>query len=367
MNLPWDLLRVLFLSDERFLSKNDALLGLIVRFAGGIGLAPDCSAKMTEVNGNYMDAGLLGVIAQQRDFHDKAEMALGEWTQSEANKRFVKEKGNFVVELEEIVVGNRVVKLKIVIPQKKRTAKRRLVFYFHGGGGVTGSGLRSPIVWELAANLDAVVVSVDYSLAPEHPYPAAVEDNFQAMVWGMKRALEWNADVNRTILTGESAGGMLTAAAAQLWKDRKQSPQIKVIIPLIPMFSPVLSTSYVKWEQTHITPARMMNFFWNMYAPNVYECVLDPLCAPLAANRERLTGIAKHAIVLVAKADVLYSEGIEYVRRLKDARVPTELIEMTGSHVGALVFNNIFSEETKAALRRGDPASVKELEAWEDE
>ncbi|MCT9083782.1 alpha/beta hydrolase [Streptomyces fulvoviolaceus] len=99
---------------------------------------------------------------------------------------------------------------------------RPVVYHVHGGGLVIGNnrvGVDGPLAW--AKELDAVVVSVEYRLAPEHRYPAAIEDVYAGLVWTAEHAAELGADPERIVLAGASAGGGLSAALALLTRDRK--------------------------------------------------------------------------------------------------------------------------------------------------
>lgn len=99
---------------------------------------------------------------------------------------------------------------------------RPVVYHVHGGGMVLGNnrvGVDGPLAW--AKELDAVVVSVEYRLAPEHPYPAAIEDVYAGLVWTAEHAASIGADPERIVLAGASAGGGLSASLALLARDRK--------------------------------------------------------------------------------------------------------------------------------------------------
>lgn len=104
-------------------------------------------------------------------------------------------------------------------------AARPVVMFFHGGGFVVGDlDTHDGTARRHAVGADAVVVSVDYRLAPEHPYPAAVEDAWAAMRWvaerGAEIGVEIGADGQRMAVAGDSAGGTIAAAMAQLSRDR---------------------------------------------------------------------------------------------------------------------------------------------------
>ncbi|MFF7071654.1 alpha/beta hydrolase [Streptomyces pseudovenezuelae] len=99
---------------------------------------------------------------------------------------------------------------------------RPVIYHVHGGGMVLGNnrvGVDSPLAW--AKELDAVVVSVEYRLAPEHPHPAPVEDVYAGLVWTAEHARELGGDAERIVIAGASAGGGLSAALALLARDRK--------------------------------------------------------------------------------------------------------------------------------------------------
>ncbi|MFI9834100.1 alpha/beta hydrolase [Streptomyces sp. NPDC051913] len=112
---------------------------------------------------------------------------------------------------------------------------RPVVYHVHGGGMVIGNnrvGVDVPLAW--AKEMDAVVVSVEYRLAPEHPHPAPVEDVYAGLVWTAEHAAELGADPERIVIAGASAGGGLCAALALLARDRK-GPQVIGQVLMCPM------------------------------------------------------------------------------------------------------------------------------------
>ncbi|MFC8343148.1 alpha/beta hydrolase [Streptomyces sp. NPDC057280] len=112
---------------------------------------------------------------------------------------------------------------------------RPVIYHVHGGGMVIGTnrvGVDVPLAW--AKELDAVVVSVEYRLAPEHPHPAPVEDVYAGLVWTEEHAADLDADPERIVIAGASAGGGLSAALALLARDRK-GPQVTGQVLMCPM------------------------------------------------------------------------------------------------------------------------------------
>ncbi|MEU6242407.1 alpha/beta hydrolase [Streptomyces sp. NPDC047024] len=114
------------------------------------------------------------------------------------------------------------ISLLICRPTTPSTGRPRPVFYYtHGGGMVIGDnrvGVELPLTW--ARELDAIVVSVEYRLAPEHPHPAPVEDVRAGLLWTVEHAEEFGGDPERIVTVGTSAGGALTAALGLLLRDR---------------------------------------------------------------------------------------------------------------------------------------------------
>ncbi|MEU9138473.1 alpha/beta hydrolase [Streptomyces sp. NPDC048404] len=115
------------------------------------------------------------------------------------------------------------ISLFVVRPQAPPgNGPRPVIYHSHGGGMVLGNNQAGvEVVLEWARELDAVVVSVEYRLAPEHPYPAGVEDVYAGLLWTARHAGELGGDPERIVVAGASAGGGLTAALALLARDRE--------------------------------------------------------------------------------------------------------------------------------------------------
>jgi acetyl esterase/lipase len=114
------------------------------------------------------------------------------------------------------------ISLLICRPAGPGAGPRPVIYHVHGGGMIIGNnrvGVDVPLAWAQA--LDAVVVSVEYRLAPEHPHPAPVEDVYAGLLWTADHAAELGADPERIVIAGASAGGGLCAALALLARDRK--------------------------------------------------------------------------------------------------------------------------------------------------
>jgi acetyl esterase len=227
-------------------------------------------------------------------------------------------------------------------------AARPLIVYFHGGGFVFGGGFRMGdwLSSHVAVNVGAVVVAVDYRLAPAHRFPAAVEDSYAALAWAAKNAAELGAE-GRIGVMGESAGGNLSAVIALLARDRG-GPTLShqaLIYPATNMTEHGKSAAL--GEQPFLSPAEMARYRAMYLGPDGDPA--DPMASPLlAADHGRLPP----ALIQVAEHDPLRAEGISYAAALRAAGVPVRLTEYVGMPHGFLNF---------PGLSRSAPQALSEL------
>jgi acetyl esterase len=207
-----------------------------------------------------------------------------------------------------------------------------LVLYAHGGGWVVGSLASHDKLCRMLANrLGAIVVAVDYRLAPEHAYPAALDDVEAAWRWVRTEARALGADGRRFAVAGDSSGGNLVAALTlRLARAGAAQPDAQLL------FYPALDAtcsraSYREFATGYNLSGAQMTWYWDAYragaAPNASE--LSPLAA------ERLSGLPP-AVIALAGADVLRGDGLDYARRLQDAGVPVRIVDCTGMIHGFL-------------------------------
>jgi acetyl esterase len=193
-----------------------------------------------------------------------------------------------------------------------------IIVYYHGGGWVLGSINSYDASCRALANCsDAIVVSVAYRQAPEHPYPAARNDAFRAYLWAMDLARTIGGDPGRIAVAGESAGGNLAAVVCLMARDQGlRQPLHQLLIYPITQFG-FDSVSYL--EQAHAKPLdrATMKYFWKQYLSGGANAK-DPYHSPLLS--EDLTGLAP-ATILTAELDPLRSEGQAYAQALEDAGV----------------------------------------------
>ncbi len=193
-----------------------------------------------------------------------------------------------------------------------------LVFY-HGGGWVLGTlDSADDICRELAARSRSLVVSVDYRLAPEHPFPAAIDDAFAALEWAGRYAGDLGADPHRLGVAGTSAGGNLAAATAVRARDEGIALDSQFL--LYPIVDPALDTdSYAEHTDGPLLTEDDMAWFWDHYLRSPVDR-RHPYANLAAAGS--LEGVAP-AVVQTAGFDVLRDEGAAYAATLDDAGVET--------------------------------------------
>lgn len=204
-----------------------------------------------------------------------------------------------------------------------------VMLFFHGGGWVTGDlEMNDVLCRDLAAQSGRAILSVDYRLAPEHPFPAPIEDGIAVARWvadgGLDALLPGAAD-GGLLVAGHSAGGNIAAALALRLRDAGVAVERQVL--LCPILDSDLDTaSYRAFGDGLVLTRSEMAWFWDQYQPDAGRRA-DPLASPLRAVD--LTGLAP-AIVVVGGCDPLRDEGVAYARRLEGAGVPTRLIERAG-------------------------------------
>jgi acetyl esterase len=205
---------------------------------------------------------------------------------------------------------------------------RPAIVYFHGGGHVIGSlDSHDLIARNLCGGAEAIIVSIDYRMGPEHRFPAAVEDSFAALEWVHANAASLGADPDRLGVHGDSAGANLAAVVALIARD-KGGPKLRLQSLVYPVADFRMETGSYKTYATGcgILTAEAMKWFRGHYLRTMDDATdwrASPLLAPSVA------GVAP-AIVIAAECDVLHDEGLAYAERLKAAGVPVEYQRYAG-------------------------------------
>ncbi|WP_418064110.1 alpha/beta hydrolase [Pimelobacter simplex] len=211
---------------------------------------------------------------------------------------------------------------RVYRPHGPDDVRRPLVVFLHGGGFVfCDLESHDGFCRDLARGVDAVVVSVDYRLAPEHPAPTAAEDAYAALLWASERHEELGTDPARVVVAGDSAGGNLAAVVALMSRDRG-GPALAAQVLLYPVLDPACDTaSYDTYAEGYFNTRANMEWYWEQYLGPERRLPEPPeLVAP--GRAASLAGLAP-AIVVVTGADPLRSEGEAYAAALAAAGVPT--------------------------------------------
>jgi acetyl esterase len=218
-----------------------------------------------------------------------------------------------------------------------------VLVYFHGGGWVYGSVRRNDsLARDLAVRTGAVVVSVDYRLAPEHVFPAAVEDAWEVLADVFKRPEHYGADASKVAVIGDSAGGNLAAVAA--WQARDAGYALAHQVLVYPVVDVAMDTpSYTEYAVGFGLGAAEMAWFIRKYAPGVDPS--DPRLAPLRLSE--MSGLAS-ATVVTAECDPLCDEGAAYADALLGSGVEVEYRCYPGSLHGFFGLPGFFDQAGEA-------------------
>jgi acetyl esterase len=207
-------------------------------------------------------------------------------------------------------------------------APRPAMVYFHGGGWVVCDlDTHDVVCTAIARRAGAVVVAVDYRLAPEHKFPAAVIDCYAATVWVAANAERLGIDSKRISVGGDSAGGTLGTVVSLKSRD-ENGPAIALQVMVYPVtdLSSFATPSYDEFAEGYQLTKAEMEWFRGHYLSSM-EDVRDPYASPLLARD--LRGLPP-ALVITAECDPLRDEGEAYARRLEEAGVPVTCTRYAG-------------------------------------
>lgn len=210
-----------------------------------------------------------------------------------------------------------------------------LIVYFHGGGWVIGSvASYHPLTATLALRSGCAVLSVDYRLAPEHPFPLPLDDARAAIGWAATEAASRiGAPVPSLMVMGDSAGGNLATVAARLHNETRPALRVALQVLAYPVTDCDFDTgSFHEFAEGYLLTRRDMAWFWDQYLPDT-AARHDPLASP--AHTADL-GASPEALVLSAGLDPLRDEGEAYGQRLHAADVPTRVQRCEGLPHGFL-------------------------------
>ena len=236
--------------------------------------------------------------------------------------------------------------VRIYIPEGAADAAGQVpvILYFHGGGFIMGSiEDHDPLCGKLADAACAIVIAAEYRLAPEHPFPACIEDAVFLAEWASEHAAEYGGDPDRIMAAGDSSGATISAALALLARDGK-APAIAGLILLYGVFGCISieesESARLYGKGGYVLPADAIRKMMQLYIPadtDPYDPRLYPGRAP------DLSGMPP-AVIVTAELDPLRDDGECFARRLKESGCRTELIRMEGMMHGFALYWQRFSK-----------------------
>ena len=218
-----------------------------------------------------------------------------------------------------------------------------LVFFHTGGWQVGDLDTQDPLCRRITNRAGCSVVAVEYRLAPEHPFPAAVEDSYEATRWVATHAAEFQGDPSRIAVGGDSSGGNLAAVIALMARDQS-NPKLAFQLMMFPTTDFRLNTPSMEelGEGYNVTKQQMI-WIRNNYLPNQADWT-NPLASPLMAPN--LSGLPP-ALIIYAEYDPLRDEAEAYATRLKEAGVSVKASRYDGMIHD---FPDLFEEPGNRAL-----------------
>jgi acetyl esterase len=232
-----------------------------------------------------------------------------------------------------------------------------VLVFFHGGGWVVGNvESHDTMCRHLANRAGCAVVSVDYRLAPEHKFPAAVDDCFTATAWVAGNAAALGIDPGRLAVGGDSAGGNLAAVVSLMARD-KGAPRISYQLLIYPaMDAAMRHDSINRFAEGYVLTRATMRWFYEQYLRAAHDAA-DWRASPLLATD---LGDLPPAFVLTAGYDPLSDEGDAYAERLAAAGVPVTHRRFPGQVHGFAMNGKIIRAADKAL----DDAAAALKAAW---
>jgi acetyl esterase len=217
------------------------------------------------------------------------------------------------------------VRVRLYVPDS--SPPHPAVMFTHGGGWALGSiELSDTLCRALCRASRMLIASVEYRLAPEHPFPAGLDDAYSVLCWLDANAEEIGAIPGKLAVCGDSAGGNLSAAVALMARDRR-GPEIGLQVLVYPALDPTLSdTSFESLSTGYGLTRADVQYFWKLYLKSP-EDASNPYASPL--REKTLSGVAP-GLIITAEYDPLVDEGERYAALLESAGVTVRTVRYPG-------------------------------------
>ncbi|GAK07172.1 alpha/beta hydrolase [Geomicrobium sp. JCM 19038] len=240
--------------------------------------------------------------------------------------------------------------IPVRVYQPEGTTPQPVLLYFHGGGWVLGDlDSHDPVCRRIANASQSTVISVEYRLAPEYPFPAAVYDCYNAVYWVREQAEILGIDKERVAVGGDSAGGNLAAVVTHLLKERNETlPVYQLLIYPSVDFTKKYPSDEKNKEGLFLT-GEAMSYFRKHYLSQK-EDKFNPLASPMV--RDDVTGLPP-AHIITAEYDPLRDQGEAYATRLKEAGNEVTYIDYKGMVHGFISMANLVPQGAEALTEVG--------------
>lgn len=215
--------------------------------------------------------------------------------------------------------------IRLRVYRRKGKQNLPVLLYFHGGAFIYGTPEQYDfILYRLAQDIDMVIASVDYRLAPEHPFPAAMEDGNDALLWLSEAADYIGGNKNKIMIGGSSAGATIAASITHCARDKKEINIHHQYLLYPPMDNLLKTSSMDKLSEAPMQTKNAAEWMWNHYLQHQTEHP-PQYSVPL---REKNFKDLPQATIIVCELDPLKDEGREYATKLQNAGVTATLLEI---------------------------------------